>query len=276
VLNQRIRQLQEENAGLREAIAGQNEQLALIGQEISNVQTLLDQGLARMPRLLELKRARAQVRIDRAQNRAKIARNEQKIGETEIETAKLSEEWRERAATELSEVRSELAEVESRLPKTEDALRRTTVTAPLAGVVVELVFTTVGGVVKPGERILDVVPQNSDLLIDARLKPQDIDDVRPGLAARVMLSAYSQRNMPEIEGQVRTVSADRIVDERTGEAYYLARVEVPPHELNRLNADIKLIPGMPADVMIATGERTFFDYLVSPIIESFDRSFREN
>lgn len=276
VLGQRIRQLEAESEGLRAAIAGQNEQLALIGQEIHNVQTLFDKGLARMPRLLELKRSRAQVRIERAQNKAAMARNDQRIGETRIEAAKLDEEWRERAASELSEARSELAEVESRLPKTADALRRTLVTAPLDGAVVELAFTTVGGVVKPGERMLDVVPRDSELLIDARVTPQDIDNVFPGLEAQIVLSAYSQRNMPEVRGRIRDVSADRLVDERTGESYYLARVEVPLQQFQELDANVELVPGMPAEVIILTGSRTFLDYLVTPIVQSFNRSLKES
>jgi HlyD family secretion protein/epimerase transport system membrane fusion protein len=276
VLAQRIRQLEEENGGLRAAIEGLNEQLGLIGQEIANVQTLFDRGLARMPRLLELQRTRAQVRIELAQNRASIARNLQRIGETEIEAAKLDEEWRERAASELAEARAELAEIESKLSKTQDALRRTTIAAPVGGVVVELAFTTEGGVVKAGERILDIVPRDSELLIDARVTPQDIDDVFPGLEAQVVLSAYNQRNMPEVRGRIRTVSADRLTDERTGEAYYLARVEVPKEQLTGLDQEIELIAGMPAEVMILTGNHTFFDYLIDPVVNSFNRSFRES
>lgn len=276
VLDQRVLQLEEENAGLREAIAGQNRQMELVEREIAGVEKLYDKGLERLPRLLELRRTQAQIRIDRAQNRARIARNLQAIGETRIEKASLEDDWRERAGDELAEARAELAEAKSRLPKTEDALTRTVVRAPLAGTIVELAFTTVGGVVKPGERIVDIVPAEADLLIDARVRPQDIEDVHTGLEAKVILSAYTQRTMPTITGRVETVSADRITEERSNDAYYLARVEVDREQLIDLGDHVELVPGMPAEVMIRTGERTFFDYLVTPLVQSFNRSFRES
>lgn len=123
---------------------------------------------------------------------------------------------------------------------------------------------------------MDIVPMEADLLIDARVRPTDIDDVRVGQRATVVLSAYTQRNMPIIDGRVKQVSADRIVEERSGTAYYLAKVEVDRVQLDALDSGVELIAGMPADVMIATGSRTFFDYLATPITRSFDRAFRES
>lgn len=275
VLGQRVRQLQEENLGLEEAIDGQNEQIELIEQEIKGVKQLYDKGLALLPRLLALQRDRAQVQIDRAQNRARISRNNQRIGETELEIVRLHENWRERASDELTEVRAEMAEVEGRLPEARDALKRTVVTAPVSGTVVELAFTTPGGVIKAGEPILDIVPAEADLLIDARVQPSDIDHVRAGQLATVVLSAYTQRNMPIIDGRVQHVSADRLVEERSGMAYYLAKVKIERQAIDSLSDKVKLVPGMPADVMIATGSRTFFDYVVAPITQSFNLAFRE-
>jgi multidrug efflux pump subunit AcrA (membrane-fusion protein) len=131
-------------------------------------------------------------------------------------------------------------------------------------------------VVKPGEPLLDLVPDDPRLVIDARVKPTDMDIVRAGQRARVLFTAYGQRNLPEIFGQLRSVSADRMTDERTAEPYFLAKVEVAPAELTRLAPEIALTPGMPADVMILTGERTLLDYLVRPFIESVTKSFRES
>lgn len=276
VLGQRVRQLEEESRGLDEAIQGQSQQLDLIEREISGVKGLYDKGLALLPRLLALQRDRAQVQIDRAQNRARIARNNQRIGEAELEIAHLKENWRERASDELIEVGADLAEIEGRLPEAKDALKRTVLRAPVSGTVVELSFTTAGGVIKAGEPIMDIVPMEADLLIDARVRPTDIDDVRVGQRATVVLSAYTQRNMPIIDGRVKQVSADRIVEERSGTAYYLAKVEVDRVQLDALDSGVELIAGMPADVMIATGSRTFFDYLATPITRSFDRAFRES
>lgn len=275
VLDQRVLQLEEENAGLREAIAGQDRQIDLIEREIAGAKSLHEKGLERLPRLLELQREQQQIRIERAQNRARIARNDQAVGEARIEKASLDDDWRERAGDELANVRAELAEITSQLPKTLDALERTVVRAPLSGTIVELAFTTLSGVVRPGERILDIVPAEADLLIDARVQPQDIEDVHPGSEATVVLSAYTSRNMPKISGRVRSVSADRLVDERSGVPYYLARVEVDREQLTRFDEELALVPGMPAQVLIATGTRTFFDYLVTPLTQSFERSFRE-
>jgi len=275
ILAQRILQLNAENKGLHEAIAGQDEQIRYLDQEIGNVQTLFDKGLEKMPRLLALKRERAGVQIARAQNRALIARNLQSVGETELEIGNLDQQWRERAGKELATSRTELAQIASRLPQTSDALKRTEIVAPVSGTIVELAFTTPGGVVRPGERILDIVPDSDDLLIDARVRPQDIDEVRSGLEAKVVLTAFAQRNLPTVMGIVRDVSADRIIDSRTNEPYYLARISVRKDQLVRAGV-LQLMAGMPAEVMIRTGERTFFDYLTAPVLQSFDRTFRES
>ena len=165
--------------------------------------------------------------------------------------------------------------MEEQLLASQDVLARTVIVAPVAGTVVNLQFHTAGGVIGPGNPIVDIVPSDEDLIIEARVSPVDIDVVRTGLNAEVHLTAYSQRNLPRLTGIVRTVSADRLTDEATGEPYYLARVEVAGEELERLGDDIDLLPGMPAEVMIATGDRTVIDYLMSPIEDTFRRAFRE-
>jgi HlyD family type I secretion membrane fusion protein len=276
ILGQRIQELRAKIDGLREAIAAQDEQIALLEQEIAGVQILYDQGLSPLPKLLALKRAQADVRAARATNRASIASDEQSIGETRLQLLTMREQWQEKVAEELSQVRTDLAAVRSQLPSRADVLTRTVVTAPLAGTVMNLRVTTKTGVVKPGEPLLDLVPDDPRLVIDARVKPTDMDIVRAGQRTRVLFTAYGQRNLPEIFGQLRSVSADRMTDERTGEPYFLAKVEVASAELKRLAPEIALTPGMPADVMILTGERTLLDYLVRPFIESVTKSFRES
>jgi HlyD family type I secretion membrane fusion protein len=276
ILGQRILQLQAEIDGLHEVIAAEDEQLALIEQEVEGVQTLVDKGLSPLPKLLELKRAQAGVRADRAANRAQIARHEQSIGETRLQLLTMRELMQEQVVEELSQVRTDLAAVRSQLPSREDVLTRTVVTAPLAGTVMNVRVTTATGVVEPGEPLLDLVPDDVRLVIDARVKPTDMDTVHAGQAARVLFPAYGQRNLPQVFGQLRSVSADRMADERTGEPYFLAKVEIAPAELARVAPDVALTPGMPADVMILTGERTLLDYLVRPFIESMTKSFRES
>lgn len=276
IIAQRILQLEAEIDGLREVIAAENEQLALIGQEVEGVETLYEKGLSPLPKLLALKRAQAKLRAERAADIAGIARHEQSIGEAHIQLLTMREQRREQIAEELSEVRTELAAVRSQLPSRQDVLTRTVVTAPLDGTVMNVQVTTATGVVEPGDPLLDLVPDDAQLVIDAHVKPTDLDTVRSGQSARVLFTAYGQRNLPQVFGTLRSISADRLINEHTGEPYFLAKVEVDPVELERIAPEIKLSPGMPADVMILTGERTLLDYLIRPFIESMTKSFREN
>ena len=133
-----------------------------------------------------------------------------------------------------------------------------------------------GGVIRPGDPILDIVPREEDLLIDARVAPTDIDSVRPGQTARIHFAAYPTRNQPQIEGVVRQISADTLLDEATNQRYYLARVEVDRAELAETAPDIEIVPGMPAEVLIVTGERTVLDYILQPFDETLRRGFRED
>ena len=276
ILGQRVLQLQAEIVGLHEVIAAENEQLELIAQEIVGVEFLYEKGLTPLPKLLALKRAQAGVRAERAASRARIARHRQSIGETRLHLLTMREERGEQVADELSQVRTDLAAVRSQLPARKDVLSRTMVTAPLDGTVMNVQVTTATGVIEPGEPLLELVPDDAQLVIDAHVKPTDMDTVRAGQAARVLFTAYGQRNLPQIFGTLRSISADRLIEEHTGEPYFLAKVEIDPLELERIAPDIELSPGMPADVMILTGERTILDYLIRPFTESLTKSFRES
>jgi HlyD family secretion protein len=149
------------------------------------------------------------------------------------------------------------------------------VMAPVSGTVLNLRFKTEGGVVQRGEPILDIVPSDDILLIDARVSPVDIDVVHPGLTAQIHLSAYSSRTVPRIDGVVRSVSADRMIDDVTKQPFYLARVEVDREALTKIGPQVELVPGMPAEVLIVTGERTMMQYLMEPFSDLFRRGFRE-
>ena len=275
ILEARIAALQEEIAGLQVQIESQERQLALIDEEIAGVQQLVDQGLERRPRLLALQRSQAEIDGSIGANVAAIARAEQVIGETQLQILDLESNLREEVAGSLANLRAEIATIEEELRAREDVLARTLVTAPVSGTVVGLQFHTIGGVVRSGDPILDIVPDDDELIIDARLTPTDIDSVTPGQSAEVHLLAYAQRNMPRLTGQVRDVSADRLVDDVTGEPYFRARVEVGPDALAELGDDVVLSPGMPVEVMIATGEQTVLDYVAGPLLRSFNRAFRE-
>ncbi len=275
ILNQRIRQVEEEIAGLHDMIAAQDRQHELLAQELASVEKLYKEGLERLPRILALQRAQAQIEADRASNRARVARDGQEIGETRMQLLTMQEQERERMNEEFTKVRSVLAELRNQVSARQDVLKRTVITAPIAGTVMNLKVTTETGVVRAGDAILDIVPGEAKLIIDAQLRPIDIDNVHPGMKARVLLTAYRQRNLPQIHGVLRSVSADSLVEDRTGRAYFLAKVEVDPDDLARLS-DVRLIPGMPAEVMIFTGEQTLFEYVARPLAESVLKSFRDD
>ncbi|MBB4278082.1 HlyD family type I secretion periplasmic adaptor subunit [Rhizobium mongolense] len=276
VLQARIRQLEEQNTGLKEVIAAGDDQLTLIEEELLSAQELLEKGLERKPRVLALKRWRADAAATKATGRAKIAENEQAIGETRLQLLTMAEERQEKVAAELADVRRALGELKGQLPSREDILARTVVRAPIAGRVMDIRVTTESGVVSPGQPLLDIVPDASKLIIDARVRPTDIERVRPGMPARVVLTAYRQRNLPQIHGRLRSISADALADERTGTTYFLAKVEVLPEELAALGGRVQLLPGMPAEVMLMDGEQSLFTYLLAPILNSGRRGLREN
>ena len=276
VLGQRIKQYEQQIEGLRLQNDSLDRQNSLIDEEITAVQTLLDKGLERKPRLLGLLRGQAQIAGTRGRNVAEIAKAGAAIGEAEMEILRLRSDRDDEISNALADLRVKIAEAEQGLNRSADELRRTTVTAPVGGTVMNLRFKTVGGVVKAGEAILDVVPADERLVIDARIPPLDIDTVHPGLAAEVVLSAYPLRSTPTVTAAVEWVSADISEDENTQETYYLARVTVENDELAKLPDTVILYPGMPTEVMITSGERTALDYILEPLLSSFRRSFTES
>jgi HlyD family secretion protein len=276
ILARRIAQLREEIAGLEAQIVADERQITLIAEEIAGLDHLYRKGLTPKTRLLALQRAQSDIEGDRAERRARIARAQQAIGETELQIIAQGTALVDEANEELSRVQAELAEVEQRLAASRDVLTRTLIKAPSAGTVVELRFHTPGGVIRPGEPVLDIVPDNEELLVDARLSPLDIDIVAAGLPAQIVLPAFKQRHLPRIEGRVRRVSADALVDPHTGERYFEARIEVDPAQVAALEPPVALTPGMPAEVYITIAERTVLDYLLQPVFDSLRRAFRES
>lgn len=275
ILKQRIAQLKEQIIGTERQIASLREQQRLINLEIRDVSVLLEKGLARRPRLLALQREKADLLGNEGELLSRIARFNEAVGETELQILNNRNERQEEVDTQLTETQSRRIEVEQQIKESLDRLSRTAIVAPVAGTVLDVRFKTTGGVIRPGEEVLDIVPAEDDLIIDARISPQDIDTVHAGLDAYVMFPSYPQRNMPRIEGQLVHVSPDSFQDERTGERYYQARVEVDRTELQALAPQIELTPGLPAEVFIETIERTLLDYLLQPVMFVVERSFRE-
>jgi len=276
ILRQRIAELDQQIGGLEEQLTAVERQNVLIGEETDGVQTLVTKGLERKPRLLALQRNTAELLGQQGDLKAKIAQARESIGETQLEIMKTDIQRTEDVAAELSDTQAKIVEAFQALTEREDRLARTAIVAPVTGIVLDLRFKTTGGVVKPGDDVIDIVPTEDALVIDARISPKDIDQVHGGLKANVMFPAYTQRTLPRLEGKVTQVSADTLTDQRTGERYYTARVEVDRQKIHKMAPNIELQPGMPAEVFIATGEKTVLEYLLGPFIQVLSKGFRES
>ncbi len=275
MLDRRSAQFREEIVGLEAEVAAIDQELVHIQAELADVRQLVSQGLARRERLYSLQRQEAVILGRRGRNIADIARAEQSISENELRGQTLKIEARETAIREVRDVQVELADTHERLLAAEDVLNRTAITAPVGGVVVNLEIHTKGEVISPGKTLMEIVPSNEQLVVEARINPIDIDVVRAELPARVRLTSLSARTTPELDGKVEQISADRTVDEKTGVAYYKARVKIDEGQIARLGGK-ELYPGMPVEVMIATGDTTLLNYLVQPITDLMRRGFTES
>lgn len=274
VLDTRIAQHQEEIKGLEMQETAMSEQIAYLNDEIAVVTKLLKEGNATRPRLLSLKREASELIGRRGEYMAMKAKALESIAETETSILNTKSEYMNTVLEELKETQQFLAETREKMTASSDVLTRVVVRAPERGIVNDLVAHTIGGVIKPGEKILNIIPLDDKLIVEARVSPQDIDVVRKGLPARVRLSAFKVREVPVLDGTVIHISADQLVDERSGESYFLSRIEINREELQKLE-QVELYPGMPAEALILTGSHTFMAYLMEPITNSFNRSFRQ-
>lgn len=270
---QSVRDLEQQITGLRDEIAAADRQLGLIAEEETGLASLVEKGLARRPALLQLQRESANLAGIRAGHVSDIARAQQQIGEAELTLVDLRTRLLNEIVAELRDTEAEIADLSERLFAADDVIRRTEVIAPVDGIVVNKRVFTTGGVVAPGAPVLDIVPVTDSLTVEARVQPNDIDVVHAGLSARVRISVFRIAENPILTGTVQTVSADALIDEQTGASYYLARIKLG--DLSDLPKDAVLQPGMPAEVMIVTGERTALDYLVEPIRITLNRALRE-
>ncbi|OGT31916.1 MAG: hypothetical protein A3E87_02825 [Gammaproteobacteria bacterium RIFCSPHIGHO2_12_FULL_35_23] len=273
IYEQRILQLQQETAGIEAQIKANTAQLALIQEELKDVRVLAEKRLVVQSRLLSLEREAASLQGQRGESVATLARLQQKIGETKLEINSIIDKQQKELLTELQTTDKRLAELEEKQSAQQDILNRTIIRSPIAGQVVGLKVNTIGGVIKPGEVLMDIVPLNEALIIEAKINPLDIDVVHPGLIAKVRLSVFKQRTTPLLIGKVTAVSADSFQDETTGQFYYLAKITISTQELKKLPESLQ--PGMPAEVMIITSKLTPWEYFIDPIKQSFRRAFKE-
>jgi epimerase transport system membrane fusion protein len=274
VLEQRIGQLQSRLGGLRALQQSKQDLADSFAEELRDVELLLVEGFADKNRVRELERNAAQLRGEAAELTASISATEIEIGETRLQILQQALEFQNEVANQLAEVQTGLKDSTERLTALRSIVDRTTITAPVDGIVNGMQVHTVGGVVPPGQPLADIVPQNEELIVEARISPMDIDRVAIGQEAMVRFSSFSS-TVPNIFGTVINVSADALSDPNTGMVYYSARVEVTPEGLRDLG-ELTLIPGMPADVFITTGSRTLLQYMMKPISSAMARSLIED
>ena len=273
-LRERIAQTEEEVDGVTGQIAAKEREIGLIRKELKGVADLHSQGLVSISRLTELERAEARLEGERGQLVAARAQAKGRIAEIELQITQIDQDLRSEVAAELADISVKSSEIGERKIAAEDQLDRIELRAPKDGTIHQLEVHTVGGVIQPGETLMLVVPAADELMVEARIAPQEIDRIRIGQEAMLRFSAFNQRTTPEILGKISRMSADISKDPNTGASFYTVRVGVPETETARLG-DVRLVPGMPVDVFIETEERTVLSYLVKPLNDQFSRAFRE-
>jgi HlyD family secretion protein len=275
LLEQGILQYEEEIRGLQAQQRSKARQVVLIREELSGLMQLYEKGYVTRSRVLAYERAAEQLGGERGEYISNIARAEKSIAEARLQILQLEKDFRGEVVEELRDLEAKIFDLTRQRVTAVDELKRLEIRAPQSGIVVGTDVHTVGGVIAPAQPILDIVPGDDELVVEARVEPRDIDKLRIGQTAVLRLSAFDLRSTPELGGIVVTVSADRLFDETTGETYYLTRLRIPEAELAKLE-NLKLVPGMPVETFIDTGERTALSYLLKPFADGLARALRDD
>jgi HlyD family secretion protein len=270
-LTERIGQIKEEIKGITAQREAKNSEIELMIEELERLEVLRKKDLMASNRILASQRDLTRLKGEWGQLVAQGARAHGQISETELQILALDQTMQTESSKELREMEARLAELAERKVAAEDQLVRVIMRAPQSGIVHDLAVYTVGGVIAPGEAVMMIVPSGDDLAIDVRIATSDIDQVHVGQLAHLRFPAFNQRTTPEIKGQLTRVGADLSKEAQTNQVFYTARIHIDEDQRNIL----KLIPGMPVEAFIATGERTALSYLVKPVTDQFARAFRE-
>ncbi|HPG89151.1 MAG TPA: HlyD family type I secretion periplasmic adaptor subunit [Hyphomicrobium sp.] len=274
VLNQRITQTESELTGATGQLESRNKELTLNELELSNVRPLFEKGFVNMQRIGPLQRENVRIRGDLINLKAQIAKLKSGRSEAEARLSQVDKEYTQQAAEELQKAQAGLAEQTEARKAVSDKLGRTEIRAPASGVVHALAVHTEGGVIQPGSMLLQIIPEDRKLLIEAKVMPKDIDRVHSGQPATVRFSAFDSHVTPRLEGIVRKVSAAEITD-KEGHIFYTTQIEVPPTELMKLDSGHRLVPGMPAEVYLETQSRSILSYFLKPLTDMLAQTFRE-
>jgi HlyD family secretion protein len=273
-LRERILQLRQEIDGLSSQVEAKAREITFVMQELKGVRELWEKKLVAITRVTALERDAARLEGERGALQSSIAQSKGKISETELQILQIDQQIKTDVAKDLGEVRAKTTELGERKIAAEDQLMRIEIRAPQDGVVHQLTIHTVGGVISQGEPIMLIVPDHDRLLVEARIPPSEIDQVRLGAKATLRFTSFNQRTTPTIDGEVIRVSADISQDAKSGLSYYTVRIGFTETELRRLG-EVKLVSGMPVEAFIQTDERTVFSYLVKPVNDQMARAFRE-
>ncbi len=274
VLEQQIDHLKSQILGMAELSKSKQILVDSFAVDIRDTEALIEDGFADNIRLREFQRSHAQNQGDIADLKSRVAGSKINIGETRLRILQLEKQRQEEVTTRLGEVRSLMFELEDRMAALSDKVRRVGIIAPVGGMVIDLAVHTEGGVVTAGQPLMDIVPVEENLIIEAQVMPLDIDRIKVGMEAEVRFSLFKTGVTPVLHGVVKTLSADRLINDKTDMAYYLAQVELTTQSWEDLS-ELELMPGMPAEVLITTAERTLFRYFSQPITDMLAQAFIE-
>lgn len=274
-LAERVRQAEAQISGLQQQLSANREQSVLVDKEVRATRELWSKGYTTLARLNQVERTAVDLRSQAGSMNANIATTRAQIAEIRGQMLSVDNTMRSGSGTELTEVETRLAELQRNKIAAEDTSSRVSIRAPQSGTIDKLAFSTVGGIIPPGETILDIVPDGDDLVVEAQVAPRDIDQVKQNQKVFLQLSAFNIRTTPEVEAIVETVSANRTTDPRSGMSYYIVRIRPNPQSLAEAGK-LDLRAGMPVEAFIQTGERSLIAYLTKPLTDQLRRAFREN
>ena len=274
ILKENLRGAEQQLRGLEQVQQNRRSQIGFIQQELTGVRELAKDGYLPRNRMLELERDASQLQAALSTDVVEAGRARNQIAELKLRILQREQEFQQEVQSQLSEIQKEATSLAERLASLDYTVSEIEIRAPIGGFVQNVKVHTIGGVIGPGEQIMEVVPEDERYVIEAQVQVQNIDKVHPGLPVEITFPAFNHAQTPNVPGQVHTVSADRLVDEQTGMPYYLARVSVTPEGMEMLRYN-NVRPGMPAAVLIRTGERTMLNYLLKPFLDRLNKSFTE-
>jgi HlyD family secretion protein len=280
VLGQQRAQVGEQGQGYERQLVAINEQERIISEQLESMRTVAEKGFVSKNRIRDLERAQADLIGQRGRLQASIASSGESVGESRLRIVETERTYQDKIATDLREAEFSLGELMPKWRAARDQVARTEVRAPATGTVVGLTVFTEGGVIQAGQRLMDIVPDRMPMVVEAKVAPNDIDDLRVGQIATVKFTGLHDRDLPRLEGKLTRISADSFNDEKSGQSYFTAEVSVPPEDVRliqeRRGKDFALKPGMPVEVLVPLRKRTALQYLFEPLTDMFWRSFREH